>query len=166
MLFVGSLVRTEQLRAFAANPWRPLSSLLAQYTIMPLSAAAVSLAFDDPLTRAGIVLVGCMPGAMASNVLTLLLRGDLVLSVTMTTLATLICPVVIAVWLPLLTDTRLEVPVLAIVWNAVWMVVAGLRGHRAARFRPEAAGRMGPSGHRTGRHGDRPDRAGRRRGQP
>ncbi len=141
MLFVGSLVRTEQLRALTANPWRPLSGLLAQYTIMPLSAAVVSLAFDDPLTRTGIVLVGCMPGAMASNVITLLLRGDLVLSVTMTTLATLICPVVIAVWLPLLADTRLEVPVLAIVWNAIWMVVAPVAAGIALRaFGPKLPG--------------------------
>lgn len=124
MLFVGSLVRPEQLRAFATAPLRPLSGLVAQYTIMPLTAGTLALAFDDPLTRTGIVLVGCMPGAMASNVMTVLLRGDLLLSVTMTTLATLACPLVIAFWLPVLADTRLEVPVAAIVWNAAWMVVA------------------------------------------
>jgi predicted Na+-dependent transporter len=34
------------------------------------------------MVRVGGILVGCMPGAMASNVMTLLLRGDLILSVT------------------------------------------------------------------------------------
>jgi len=124
MLFVGTLVPPEQLRAFGASPLRPLAGLVAQYTIMPLTAAAVASTFDDPLTRTGIVLVGCMPGAMASNVMTALLRGDLVLSVTMTTLATLACPGVLAFWLPRLADTRLEVPVGPMVWNATWMVVA------------------------------------------
>ncbi|HEY5656545.1 MAG TPA: bile acid:sodium symporter family protein [Myxococcota bacterium] len=123
MFFVGTLVRPDQVRTFLAAPLRALSGLLAQYTIMPLCAWLVSLAFSDPVLRTGIVLVGCMPGAMASNVMTVLLRGDLILSVTLTSLATLLCPLVIALWLPLLADARMEVPVGPIVWNAVWMVV-------------------------------------------
>jgi BASS family bile acid:Na+ symporter len=124
MLCVGTLVRPEQVRAFVEAPLRPLAGLLGQYTIMPLCAWAVSLAFSDPVLRTGIVLVGCMPGAMASNVMTVLLRGDLILSVTMTSVATLLCPLVIALWLPLLADTRVPVPVAGMVWNATWMVVA------------------------------------------
>jgi BASS family bile acid:Na+ symporter len=104
-------------------PLRPLAGLAGQYTIMPLTAGAISLLFEDPLVRTGIVLVGCMPGAMASNVMTVLLQGDLILSVTMTTLATLLSPLVIATWLPLLADTRMNVPVAAMAWNATWMVV-------------------------------------------
>lgn len=134
MFFVGTLVRREQVRAFAAAPLRALSGLAAQYTIMPLCAAAISLFFEDPLLRTGIVLVGCMPGAMASNVMTVLLKGDLILSVTMTTVATLACPAVMAFWLPLLADTRLEVPLGGMVWNAVWMVVLPVAAGVLARW--------------------------------
>jgi BASS family bile acid:Na+ symporter len=123
MLAVGTLVAPEQVRAFARTPLRPVSGVLGQYSIMPVCAWLVSLGFDDPQLRTGIVLVGCMPGAMASNVMTVLARGDLILSVAMTSLATLVCPLVIATWLPLLADTRIEVPVGAMVWNASWMVV-------------------------------------------
>jgi BASS family bile acid:Na+ symporter len=123
MLAVGTLVRPEQVRAFGQAPLRPLAGLAGQYAIMPLAAGAISLLFEDPLVRTGIVLVGCMPGAMASNLMTVLLRGDLILSVTMTTLATLLSPLVIAFWLPLLADTRIDVPVGAMAWNATWMVV-------------------------------------------
>ncbi len=123
MLAVGTLVRPEQVRAFAKAPLRPLTGLAGQYAIMPLAAGGVSLLFEDPVVRTGIVLVGCMPGAMASNLMTVLLRGDLILSVTMTTLATLLSPLVIAFWLPLLADTRIDVPVGAMAWNATWMVV-------------------------------------------
>jgi len=136
MFFVGSLVRPEQVRLFAATPTRPLSGLLCQYTVMPVCAWAVSLIFSDPLVRTGIVLVGCMPGAMASNVMTVLFRGDLILSVTLTTLATLLSPLLLAFWLPVLADTRLEVPVASMVWNTIWMVVLpvaagiGLRTYR------------------------------------
>ena len=123
MLFVGMLVPREHVRAFFRSPTRPLAGILAQYTIMPLSAFGISVFFKDPLIRTGIVLVGCMPGAMASNVMTVLLKGDVILSVTMTTIATLICPLVIALWLPLLTDTRIPIRIMPIIWNAVWMVV-------------------------------------------
>jgi BASS family bile acid:Na+ symporter len=133
MLAVGTLVRPDQVRAFVLTPLRPVAGLVGQYTIMPLAAAAISLLFDDPQVRTGVVLVGCMPGAMASNVMTVLLRGDLILSVTMTTLATLATPLVIAVWLPLLADTRMDVPVAAMAWNATWMVVVPVAAGVALR---------------------------------
>ena len=123
MLLVGSMVRPEQVRVFARRPTRTLVGFAVQYTVMPLTAWAISLAFDDPVLQIGIVLVGCMPGAMASNVMTLLFRGDLILSVTMTTFATLMSPLILAFWLPLLADTRIEVPVASLAWNATWMVV-------------------------------------------
>ncbi len=143
MLAVGALVRPEQVQAFARTPLRPLLGLLAQYTIMPLCAWAVSLGFDDPQLRTGIVLVGCMPGAMASNVMTVLVGGDLILSVTMTTLATLLCPLMIATWLPLLADARIHVPVAGLAWNAAWMVVVPvLIGIGLRRLRPQLSTRF------------------------
>lgn len=140
MFCVGTLVRRDQLRAFGGAPLRPIAGLLCQYTIMPLCAWAISLGFADPVVRTGIVLVGCMPGAMASNVMTVLLGGDVVLSVTMTTLATLACPLVLAVWLPLLTDAQMNVPLGALVWNATWMVVLPVAAGIALRaLRPHLA---------------------------
>lgn len=136
MFFVGTLVHPDEVRAFLKAPQRALSGLLCQYTIMPLCAFAASLFFADPMLRTGIILVGCMPGAMASNVMTALLKGDLVLSITMTTVATLLSPLVLAFWLPLLADTRMTLPVGDMVWNTVWMVAgpvilgAGLRSLR------------------------------------
>jgi BASS family bile acid:Na+ symporter len=141
MFFVGTLVLPEQVRAFAGAPARALTGLLCQYTIMPLCAAGVAVFFPDPQVKAGIVLVGCMPGAMASNVMTVLLRGDLVLSVAMTTLATLACPLTLAFWLPLLADTSMSLAVGPLVWNAVWMVVlpvgAGVALRLLARRMPQ-----------------------------
>lgn len=123
MLLLGTLVRSEHRKSFRQAPLRPLAGLIGQYTIMPLTAWFTSLAFDEPALRTGIVLVGCMPGAMASNVMTLFFGGDLILSITLTTLATLTCPVLLAFWLPLLADARLAIPVRSLIWSAVWMVL-------------------------------------------
>lgn len=140
MLFVGTLVRPEQVRAFATAPARPLVGLAAQYSIMPLTAWAVSQFYSDPQLRVGTVLVGCMPGAMASNVMTVLLRGDLLLSVTMTAVATILCPFALALWLPLLAGTRIDVPVAGLVVSAVRLVavpvLVGLAARAVARRVP------------------------------
>jgi BASS family bile acid:Na+ symporter len=55
--------------------------------------------------------------------MTVLLEGDLILSVTMTTVASLLCPVVLGLWMPVLADTRIELSVWPLMWNAIWMVV-------------------------------------------
>ncbi len=137
MFFVGTLVRKEEVAVFRLSPFRPLAGVLGQYTIMPMLAFGISLFFDDPAVRSGIVLVGCMPGAMASNVMTVLVKGDLVFSVIMTTLATLICPLVLAFWLPILADTRMDLPVLRIVADTLWMVVIPVVLGAAIRLRAE-----------------------------
>jgi BASS family bile acid:Na+ symporter len=90
---------------------------------MPLAAWVVAQGFEDPVLKVGIVLVGCVPGAMASNVMSVLFDADVALSVALTTLATLVCPLVLALWLPLLADVRVAVPVEALVTNTLWMVV-------------------------------------------
>jgi BASS family bile acid:Na+ symporter len=55
----------------------------------------------------------------------------------MTTIATLLCPLVLAFWLPLLADTRIQVPVASLVWNATWMVVLPVSvGIMLRAFRP------------------------------
>lgn len=123
MVLVGSLVRAEHRESFRRAPLRPILGLICQYTVMPLTAWMISLAFQEPALRIGIVLVGCMPGAIASNVMTLLFKGDLILSITLTTLATLTCPLILAFWLPLLAGAQLEVPAGSLAWSAVWMVL-------------------------------------------
>ena len=61
---------------------------LIQYTAMPLAAYGVGrlLGLDGPLLI-GVVMVGCVPGAMASNVLTLIARGNVSYSLSLTTMA-------------------------------------------------------------------------------
>jgi len=137
MFFVGTLIRKEEVAVFRLSPFRPLVGVAGQYTIMPLLAFGISRFFDDPAVACGIVLVGCMPGAMASNVMTVLVKGDLMFSVIMTTLATLICPLVLAFWLPILAETRMELPVLQMVADTLWMVVIPVIVGAAIRIRAE-----------------------------
>lgn len=62
----------------------------AQYSIMPLLGWTIATALQlDPPLAVGVILVGCCPGGTASNVVTYLARGDVALSILMTTCSTI-----------------------------------------------------------------------------
>ncbi|CAL4896721.1 unnamed protein product [Urochloa decumbens] len=85
---------TLQLRDFSAllrdRPFAILFGCAAQYTIMPAFGAIISRALGlPPSLSAGLILLGCCPGGTASNVVTLVAKGDVPLSVVMTVCSTL-----------------------------------------------------------------------------
>ena len=91
---------------FALVVRRPLPVLIgvvAQYLVMPLLALGVAKLLQlSPELAAGLILVGCAPGGTSSNVITYLAKADTALSVTMTSISTLLAPLLtplIALWL-------------------------------------------------------------------
>ncbi|WP_343899395.1 bile acid:sodium symporter family protein [Arthrobacter rhombi] len=103
MLIMFGMGLTLTLPDFSLVIRQPLPVLLgvvAQYVIMPLAGLGVSTVLGlSPALAAGVILVGCAPGGTASNVVTYLAKGDVALSVTMTSVSTLIAPI----FTPLLT---------------------------------------------------------------
>jgi BASS family bile acid:Na+ symporter len=112
-----------------------------QYLSMPSLAFLAAWLFGftgDALI--GVVLVGCVPGAMASNVLTLLARGNASYSVSLTTLATLLSPLAVPLALRLILgaakDVRLDF--LQVSWSLCWTVVIPvIAGHGLGRCFPK-----------------------------
>ena len=85
------------------NPLPVLGGVTAQFILMPsmgwLVATLLQLA---PALAAGLILVGCAPGGTASNVVSYLARGNVALSVAMTSVSTLLAPLLtpaLALWL-------------------------------------------------------------------
>ena len=73
MFGMGLTLQAEDFRVVFSRPKDVIIGCLAQFTVMPLLAWALSKAFalDEALTI-GVVLVGCCPGGTASNVITYL----------------------------------------------------------------------------------------------
>lgn len=119
---------------FALVLKRPLPILLgvvAQYVIMPAIAVALVFVFQLPPELAvGVILVGCAPGGTSSNVITYLAKGDVALSVTMTSVSTLLAPIFTPVLTLWLAGTLLPVDAGSMAMSIVQMVlipiVAGL----------------------------------------
>lgn len=126
---------------------------LLQFSLMPTLAFIVGRGFGlsgDAFT--GLMVVGCVPGAMASNVLTLNARGHTSYSVSLTTTATLLSPLVtpFALWLALqLNPEQSEAfsattASLTLLYTVVLPVVAGFSLQRLApRIEPIAV-KWGP----------------------
>ncbi len=69
--------------------WQVFLGFMCQYTIMPLLGWAMGVLFKLPTPLAvGVILVACCPGGTASNLVTLIARADVALSVMMTTAST------------------------------------------------------------------------------
>jgi len=109
MFCIGLLLPVAEVNAVFTRWWTVLGGTTVQYLVMPsLAYASVSLFQPDPQTAAGIMIVGCVPGAMASNVLTLAARGNVSYSVSLTSSATLLSPFVVPLVLGMTIDGDVE----------------------------------------------------------
>lgn len=131
MFGMGMALRIEDFRLVFSRPKDIFIGCLAQFTIMPLLAFALSRLFAlDEALAVGVVLVGCCPGGTASNVITYLAKGDLALSVGMTATSTLLAPVLTPLLVWLLAGHTVDVDVagmlLSIVWVVILPIMAGL----------------------------------------
>ncbi len=89
-----------------------------QYLIMPLAAWLIAMLLGLPqLLALGVILVGSCPGGTASNVVTYLARGDVALSVGMTTLSTILSPILTPFWIWVLASTWLSIDPLPLLWT-------------------------------------------------
>ena len=94
MLTMGMTLSAEDFKILAKRPFDIFIGAVAQYTIMPLIAFAMVKLFNlPPGIAAGLLLVGCCPGGVSSNIITFLSKGDVAFSVGMTTASTLLAPV-------------------------------------------------------------------------
>ncbi|MCR9202620.1 MAG: bile acid:sodium symporter family protein [Planctomycetaceae bacterium] len=136
MFCVGALLPVKEVNDVFAKWPRVLAGTAIQYLSMPLLAwGVVSVLRPAPEIAAGILIVGCVPGAMASNVLTLAARGNVSYSVTLTTSATLLSPLVVPLALWLTLDDSMQYDGAAAVKLLLIQVVAPVvSGHLLNRF--------------------------------
>ena len=125
MFGMGLTLSPKDFQIVLSRPKDILIGCLAQFTIMPLLAWLLTLAFSLPKELAlGVILVGCCPGGTASNVITYLAKGDLALSVGMTACSTLLAPIVTPLLVWLMAGTMVNVDTLGMLLSIVYVVIA------------------------------------------
>ena len=99
MMGMGLTLTIADFRRVAQNPKPVLLGLTNQIVLLPLVALALVYLFEPPAFIAvGMRLLAACPGGTSSNLVTLLAKGDLALSVSMTAINSIITIVTIPFW--------------------------------------------------------------------
>lgn len=94
MFSMGLTLTAEDFKILAQRPLDICIGAAAQYLIMPFLALGISRVLQLPDAIAlGLILVGCCPGGVSSNIMSYLCGGDVAFSVGMTTVSTLLSPI-------------------------------------------------------------------------
>ncbi|MGL5313737.1 MAG: bile acid:sodium symporter family protein [Peptostreptococcaceae bacterium] len=124
MFSMGMTLKLEDFKLVLTRPKDVLLGCLSQFTIMPLVAFLVAKVFNLPTELAvGLILVGCCPGGTSSNVMAFIAKGDVALSVTLTSVATLMAPFLTPALTLFLGGTMIEVSMQAMFVSIIKVVL-------------------------------------------
>lgn len=148
MLAVGAMLPRQEVRELAARWPTVLFGTTVQYTAMPLLGWLVARYCGlPPAYQLGIVMVGCVPGAMASNVLTMNAGGHTSYSVGLTTSSTLLSPLVVPLLLRFTLAQEVQIDMVEVsIQLAMTVVLPVLAGFAIVQCVP----RLEPFGNRWG----------------
>ena len=105
MFSMGLTLTTQDFKILAQRPFDICIGAIAQYLIMPFLAFTLTRLLHLPDAIAlGLILVGCCPGGVSSNVMSYLCGGDVAFSVGMTTVSTLLSPIMTPTMVALLAS--------------------------------------------------------------
>ncbi|MEV1293408.1 bile acid:sodium symporter family protein [Pseudonocardia sp. NPDC049635] len=147
MLGMGMTLRPVDFAYIARRPAAFAIGLGAQYVVMPAVGWLLTVLVDlPPEIAVGVILVACAPGGTASNVMVFLARGDVALSVAMTSVSTLVAPVVTPLLVLLLAGTYLPVSAGSLFGSIVQIVlVPVVLGFLLRRFAGGVVERVTPA---------------------
>ncbi|KAL3651535.1 hypothetical protein CASFOL_004537 [Castilleja foliolosa] len=126
MLAMGiTLELKELIGLFKQRPFAIIYGCAAQYTIMPAFGMIISKLLGlSPSLSVGLILLACCPGGTASNVVTLIARGDVTLSIVMTVCTTLGAVILTPLLCKILAGTFVPVNAVNISVSTLQVVVA------------------------------------------
>ena len=114
MFGMGLTLKSKDFILVLSHPKEIIFGSMAQYVIMPALAFCLSRLFNlDSALTAGVILVGTCPGGTASNVITYLSKGDIALSVCMTSVNTLLAPILTPLITYLILNTTVKTNITA-----------------------------------------------------
>jgi BASS family bile acid:Na+ symporter len=151
MFMLGMDMTKKAFTDIVHNPKAVLLGMIGQIIVLPAIAFVIAWILKlPPIYFMGLVLVACCPGGSSSNVFTMLAKGDVALSVTLTALSSIITlftlPVIMEFVTAAVSDMSgidIELPVgKLLVQNIVLLFVPLIAGSIFKHFCPEAAAKV------------------------
>ena len=136
MFSMGMTLKPDDFRILARRPLDLAIGAVAQYTLMPLIAWLLVWAMGLPKeVGVGLVLVGCCPGGVSSNIMSFLCKGDVAYSVGMTALSTLCAPLMTPLLMLLLAGESIEIDAVGMFKSILLVTIAPVAGGFAVNKR-------------------------------
>lgn len=124
MFGMGSSMSLNDFAAVVKSPKGVVIGVASQFVIMPLLGFTLSgVSNFPPEIAAGIILIGCSPSGLASNVMAYLSKANLALSITITSITTLLAPFVTPLLMKLFAGALIEIDVLKMMWDIFKMII-------------------------------------------
>ena len=137
MLGMGLTMSLEDFRLVLTRPKDVFYGVFFRYLIMPLVGFGVAKLLGlSPALAAGMVLLGASPSGTGSNVMTYIAKGDTALSVTVSSVNTILAPVLTTYIFSLLAGAMIPINASALLIDIVLIVLipvaAGIALHTTA----------------------------------
>lgn len=124
MFGMGTSMSMKDFAGVAKTPKGVIIGVVSQFAIMPiLGFLLASISNLPPEIAAGVILIGCSPSGLASNVMSYLAKANLALSITITSITTLIAPFVTPLLMKLFADELVEIDVTKMMWDINKMIL-------------------------------------------
>jgi BASS family bile acid:Na+ symporter len=124
MFGMGIQMSLRDFSGLASTGKGVLIGLLCHFSVMPLVGYLLTKIFHfDSEIAAGIILIGSCSSGLASNVMVYIARANLVLSVTVTAMATLVAPIMTPFLMKLLAGTLIQVHFIDMMMEIIKIVI-------------------------------------------
>lgn len=124
MFGMGLTLSSADFREVFRRPLDVAIGVVGHYLIMPLLAFGLAVLLQLPPDIAvGVILVGCCPSGTASNVMTLLAKGDVALGVSIASVSTLIAPLATPFMISLLAHKWMNIDAASLIKDILMVVI-------------------------------------------
>lgn len=124
MLTMGLTLTTRDFKIVAQRPMDIFVGAVAQFLIMPgVAYLLVNVWHLEPALALGILLVGCCPGGVSSNIMSYLCHGDVAFSVGMTCASTVLAPVMTPLLMQLTAGAIIEIDTVGMFLNILIVTI-------------------------------------------
>jgi bile acid:Na+ symporter, BASS family len=123
MFGMGTTMSIADFSLVLKTPKAVIIGLICQFTIMPFLGYFLANLFGfQGEIAAGIILIGCSPSGLASNVMAYIAKANVALSITITTLATLMAPFITPILMKLLAHQYIEIELITMMTDVSKLV--------------------------------------------
>lgn len=124
MFGMGSQMSVRDFTGVIKMPKGVIIGIVAQYSIMPIVGFTIASLFKfPPEIAAGVLLIGCAPSGLASNVMSYIARANLALAVTLAAIATLLSPIMTPMLMKVLANQYIEIKFWTMMLDIINMMI-------------------------------------------